>query len=112
MRRLRALALATLQGATSASAQEPTFGAVLQQSSANYLELSSVRSAENGVVEIYSLPNDTQLGQLLGSQEVTRGTSTDLRISLVEPPTTDVVALLMVGGKIVATQVIGRRFLN
>lgn len=107
MKTLLALATATLLSTTSlVAAQETTavnaFGLERVQASDGVIELGTVTAEMDGVIEIYNA-TDTEMETLLGSQEVTAGTNTNVRVILENQPTADIVAVLKVGGAVVAT---------
>lgn len=67
------------------------------------LDLGTVTSVGDGVVEIYSY-HGGEVGNLLGTEEVHAGANSDVRVNLGMPPRTDVVAVLNVQGQTVATR--------
>lgn len=99
-----ALALAaTIGGTTLAQADTSYFSIDRQHSDSSNLELGLVRSAADGVVEIYSYNNDVQ-GQLLGSAPISAGANLDVKVDLGTTVRTDVVAVLRSGDAVLATK--------
>ena len=67
------------------------------------LELGTVTSEGNGVVEIYNF-HGGQIGALLGSEEVRAGANANVRVPVGSAPNLDVIAVLKVDGQTVATR--------
>lgn len=67
------------------------------------VELGLIRSEANGVVEVYNFQGGVA-GELLGTQNVHAGANRDVRINIGSKPRFDVLAVLKVGGEVVATQ--------
>lgn len=65
------------------------------------LELGVVRAEADGVVEIYSYHRAEQ-GRLLGTKQVRGGANRNVHVYVRTRPTTDVLAVLRVGGRVVA----------
>ncbi|SLN23877.1 hypothetical protein [Roseisalinus antarcticus] len=98
MTRTIALALAaaaTLGTATVASA-DSYFGIIDRQGDSAILDLGTVVSEADGVVEIYN--GDT----LLGSSAVRAGANGNVRVNVNTPPLTDVTAQLRSGDAVLA----------
>ncbi len=109
MKRTIALALAALTataGAAAANSYLP-FTAKTQDRD-SVIELSTVRAASDGVVEIYSY-NSGEIGDLLGTEDVFAGANADVRVNVGVRPSGDVIALLKVGGQVVDQQEIDFR---
>lgn len=97
--------LATALALTAGAASANTLGFNEVQGSNTLLELGTIVSDGNGVVEIYDNWGGQQ-GLLLGTEPVRAGANSDVRIPLRFAPHGDVVALLKVDGQVVAQQVI------
>jgi hypothetical protein len=98
---IAAAAIATLGTASFADASYFEFQERLDADSV--LELGTVTSQGNGVVEIYSF-HGGELGALLGSEAVTAGANSDVRVNVQRGPDHDVIAVLKVDGQTVATR--------
>ena len=96
---IAALSLALTAGAASAN----TFGFQESVEDRNSIELELVTAAGDGVVEIYNLKAGQQ-GELLGFAPVNAGANDDVRVNIGNGFQTDVLAVLKVGGQIVATE--------
>jgi len=68
------------------------------------LELGTITSDGDGVVDIYDYHHGA-VGKMLGSFKVNAGANPDVRFDIGMPPLGDLLAILNVGGKIVATHV-------
>lgn len=103
-RKLFALTIAaTIALASGAKAYNNSFSYGERLDRKSTLDLGVVRAEADGVVEIYSYHRDEQ-GALLGSTRVRGGANYDVRVSLGRRPITDVLAVLKVGGRVVATK--------
>lgn len=103
--KLHTLAIATLATvalATSASANSSFSLADTIERSAT-LELGQVVAEGDGVINLYSFHRG-QKGALLGSQPVNSGSNYDVHVGVGLRPTTDVLAELVVNGRVVASQ--------
>jgi len=98
---LAAAAIATLGTATLADNSFFSFQERLNDGS--ILELGTVTSEGNGVVEIYDY-HGGEIGALLGSEDVHFGANANVRIPVGVAPNSDVIALLKVDGQTVATR--------
>ena len=88
--------------ATVASADSYfAFGETLQSSST--LELGTIRAEADGIVEIRTF-NGGIPGTLLGTQAVTAGANSDVRVNIGRRYNLDVVAQLVIDGQIVASK--------
>jgi hypothetical protein len=97
------LALAALAAsATFASANSYISDFVGEQARGSQIELGTVRAAGNGIVEVYSF-HKGEIGNLLGSEAVMSGANAQVDVNIARP-STDVIAVLKVGGQIVDTQ--------
>ena len=65
--------------------------------------LGRINADGNGIVHIYTL-DAGKMGALIGSEEVHGGTNPDVRVPLIDNPKQDAMAVLEVGGQVVATQ--------
>ena len=111
MKKILMLTTVALLGTTSlVSAQESSTTAVSAfsieaeqvQSSDGVLNLGLVTSEADGVIEIYDI-DDTAMAEMLGSETVTAGANTDVKITLMRATDSDVMAVLRVDGAVVAT---------
>lgn len=111
MKKILMLTTVALLGTTSlVSAQETSTTAVSAfsiqaeqvQSSDGVLNLGLVTSEADGVIEIYDI-DDTAMAEMLGSETVTAGANTDVKITLMRATDSDVMAVLRVDGAVVAT---------
>jgi len=111
MKKFLMLTTVALLGTTSlVSAQETSTTAVSAfsiqaeqvQSSDGVLNLGLVTSEADGVIEIYDI-DDTAMAEMLGSETVTAGANTDVKITLMRATDSDVMAVLRVDGEVVAT---------
>ncbi|MCF2906568.1 hypothetical protein L0666_16365 [Octadecabacter sp. CECT 8868] len=73
-----------------------------EQTNDKIVELGTVRSAGDGVVEIYSY-NAGQIGDLLGTQAVHEGANANVDVNITSTRT-DAIALLKVNGQVVDSQ--------
>lgn len=99
---IKSIALAAVVAAAGSAATANSYfeyGDTLKRSSV--LDLGLVRSAENGVIEIYDNSRG-ELGTLLGSHLVHGGANSNVRVNLGTQPTQDVIAVLKIDGEIVA----------
>lgn len=69
------------------------------------IELGTVTAQADGVIEIYDA-GDTEMATILGSEPVTAGANTDVKVTLTTQPISDVVAVLRVNGEVVAQETI------
>ena len=67
------------------------------------LELGQVVSEGNGTISVYAFDRNKR-GDLLGSENVHAGVNYDVHVNVGTRPTTDVIAILTVDGRVVATQ--------
>lgn len=96
-----AAAVATLGTASLADSSYFAFQDTLEDRAV--LDIGTVTSAGNGVVEIYDY-HGGQIGALLGTEEIHAGANSDVQVSVGVPPRFDVIALLKVDGQTVATR--------
>lgn len=97
------IAAATVAMTASAASADSffSFGETLDDSAV--AELGTVKAQADGVVEIYGF-NGGQQGALLGTEAVTAGANTDVRVQIGSHNLTDVIAVLRVDGEVVASQ--------
>lgn len=88
---------------TAAAADTSFFAYQDSLDNSSILELGTVTSEGNGVVEIYSY-HGGEIGALLGTEEVRAGANADVRVPLGAAPQLDVIAILKVDGQTVATR--------
>ena len=103
MSKFLALTLAALVGSTTFAAAESTFTLPLVQDDDSIVELGRVNADGNGIVHVYAL-DAGKMGALIGSEAVRVGTNSDVRVPLIDNPKQDAMAVLEVGGQVVATQ--------
>ncbi|SMY06037.1 hypothetical protein [Flavimaricola marinus] len=103
---IKMIALAAATAAATASIAQAevsyfTFGESLEASS--NLDLGTIRSSGEGVVEIYDYRGGEQ-GALLGSTVVHAGANQDVRVFVGQDPKADVLAVIKVNGQTVAVK--------
>lgn len=103
MSKFLALTLAALVGSTTFAAADSTFTLPQVQDDDSIVELGRINADGDGVVHIYAL-DAGKMGALIGSEEVHVGTNSDVRVPLIDNPKQDAMAVLEVGGQVVATQ--------
>lgn len=99
------LAVVAIAGtATIASADtENAFSLARIQPTTSFVDFGFVNSDADGLVEIYNYDGQV-IGALLGSQAVTLGTNSGLRVQLNPPPFQSAMAILTIDGVAVANQ--------
>ena len=97
-----ALAAAAISASAAAADSFIPFTAETQERD-SVIELGTVTSEGNGVVEIYSF-NTGEIGDLLGSEMLSNGANANVRVNLGKAPVTDVIAQLKVDGVVVDSQ--------
>lgn len=95
--------VATLGTASFASADTSFFSIHDRIDPSSNLELGLVRSAADGVVEVYT-NNGGQQGRLLGTAPVHAGANLDVKVDLGVNVNTDIVAVLKSGGEVLAVE--------
>lgn len=70
--------------------------------SSSVVALDTVLAARDGVIEIYDY-NTGEMGDLLGSQEVSAGANSDVRIDVTPDLTEDAIAVLKIDGVVYDT---------
>ena len=95
--------VATLGTASIASADQSFFSIHDSMDSSSNLELGLVRSAADGVVEVYA-NNGGQQGRLLGSSPIHAGANLNVKVDLGTRVNTDIVAVLKSGGEVLAVE--------
>jgi hypothetical protein len=104
--KILAFAAAALTGTAGLAATSDNYFSLMQTADANStIDLGLVRAEGAGIVEIFELRGG-EPGTLLGTEAVTAGANSDVRVSLGVPPLYDVLAVLTVNGRIVAENVI------
>jgi len=99
---IKSILIAAAVAATGTSASADSFFKFQERlDDRSVLELGSVTSEGNGIVEIYDF-HKGEIGELLGTEAVTAGANSDVRVNLGVPPRQDVIALLKVDGQVVA----------
>ncbi len=100
------LAVVAMAGLATTVFAEPSFPLAEIQNSTSQLRFDHVSSDADGVVEIYDY-NGHVIGRLIGSRPLEMGVNSDLRVTLIPPPPVhDAVAVLVVNGVPVDSQVI------
>lgn len=103
-RRIFALLIGTAVAfGSGAQADNNTFGFGERLDRKSTLDLGIVRAEADGIVEIYDY-NRAQQGRLLGTTHVRGGANYDVRVFLGRRPINDVLAVLKVDGRVVATK--------
>ncbi|EYD76076.1 hypothetical protein Rumeso_02348 [Rubellimicrobium mesophilum DSM 19309] len=103
MHKFLALTLAALVGSTTFAAADSTFSLPQVQDDDSIVELGPVTADGAGFVHIYAL-DAGKMGALIGSEAVHAGSNSDVRVPLIDNPKQDAMAVLEVGGQVVATQ--------
>jgi hypothetical protein len=103
MSKFLALTLAALVGSTTFAAADSSFSLPQVQDDDSIVELGPISADGNGIVHIYAL-DAGKMGALIGSDAVHAGSNSDVRIPLIDNPKQDAMAVLEVGGQVVATQ--------
>ena len=85
-----------------------SFALARVQANDSTIELYNVTASADGVVEIYDY-NTQMVGNLLGSQVVTKGSTSEVRINLLGRPFNNVLAVMSIEGRVVAEQEIDLR---
>ena len=98
---LAAAAAATL--GTVAQADSSYFSYQDRLNDSAVLELGTVTSIGDGVVEIYDF-HGGEIGALLGTETIRAGANADVRVPVGSAPDFDVIAVLKVDGQTVATR--------
>ncbi|PUB15661.1 hypothetical protein [Yoonia sediminilitoris] len=88
----------------SAAAAESYFTCMNPLPKEALLELGTITSEGDGVVEIYDYHLGAK-GKLLGTVDVSQGANSDVRMNIGMPPLGDVLAELKVGDEVVASNV-------
>lgn len=88
----------------SAASAESYFTCMNPLESKPVLELGEITSDGNGVVEVYDFRLGEQ-GEMLGTVDVNQGANADVRLNVGMPPLGDVLAVLTIGGEVVASKV-------
>jgi len=102
------LVAVVLLGSTSiVHAQEErfvnAFGLIEEQDGNGLIEIDLVTAKSDGVVQIYEI-DDHDMTNLLGEENVTAGANEGVQITLMEPALSDVRAVLVVDGRVVAAE--------
>lgn len=98
-----AIAAVTLAATASVASANSYFELPRAQAATSTVELGIVRAEADGIVEIYDRAAGKQ-GALLGTQAVRAGANTNVRVNTGVPARRDVIAVLKVGGEVVATE--------
>lgn len=102
--KLLALAIFTTSAtgalATTGENAFPSLSRIQEQTSV--IDVGVVRSQSNGMVEIYTKGPDGTM-KLLGTQQVHAGANQNVRVHIGHPVRRDIVAVLRVGGEVLAT---------
>jgi hypothetical protein len=109
MKRLTALAVATLLGSVTTVLAENSFSLAQVQTRGHILELGLVRADGDGFVIVYEVRGG-RANVLLGSEPIRAGANPDVRVGLRSYSGSSALALLVIDGEAVASQRI--RFQN
>lgn len=98
------LALAAIAASASIASADVSYisNFVEEQNRDTQVELGTVRSAGDGIVEIYTF-HKGEIGTLLGSEAVSAGANIQVNVG-ISRPSTDAIAILKVNGQTVDTQ--------
>ena len=96
-----ALIAATVAATSTAVSADSYFEFGENLESSSILDLGLVRAEGAGTVEIYDFSKG-EVGRLLGTETVSAGANTDVKVNVGIRPTQDVIALLKVDGQTVA----------
>jgi len=97
-----AMILAAAGTSVAAATNSNFFALHSAATSAKSIDLGTVVASGDGTIEVYTYHAGVQ-GDLLGTADVHYGTNQNVSVSLDMAPTTDVIAVLKVGGSVVAT---------
>ncbi|MBQ2261666.1 MAG: hypothetical protein II336_09880 [Loktanella sp.] len=98
-----AIAAVALASTASVASANSYFELPRAQNTNGTIELGVVRSAGDGIVEIYDYHTGEQ-GALLGTQTVRAGANDGVRVNTGAPLRRDVIAVLTVDGEVVASE--------
>ncbi len=96
-----ALIAATIAATASVASADSYFEFNERLDSSSTLDLGLVTAEGAGTVEIYDFSTG-EIGKLLGTEMVNAGANADVRVNVGIRPSSDVIALLKVGGETVA----------
>lgn len=103
MSKFIALAAAALLGSATFAAADSGFTLPQVQERDGIAELGRINAEGDGIVEVYAT-HGGEMGALLGSEMIHQGTNSDVRVSIAHGTATDAMAVLRIGGQVVATQ--------
>jgi hypothetical protein len=105
MKTLLSLTLAALAGSTTVAFAESYFTLSHVQERDSIVELGTIASDSDGVVQVFSY-HGGEKGPMLGWEALHAGANSKVRVPLASTPRTSGVAELVVDGRVVATQAI------
>ena len=108
MKALIPLAVAAIVGSATIASAENSFSLAETQPRSTMVHFNLVNTDAPGVVNIYDYHGHA-VGSLLGSKSLKAGVNSDLRIRINPPASDDALAVLMVNGTDVASQVVKLR---
>lgn len=103
MNKLIPFALVAVLGSAGLASAENSFSLPEVQSRTNEITLGAITTDGPGVVQIFEY-NDGKMGPLLGSHDLLAGANENVKVSLDGNPLSEAIAVLVVDGKVVATQ--------
>ena len=105
MKVLIPLAVAAIAGTATIASAENSFALAETQPRSTMVHFNMVNTDAPGVVNIYDYHGHA-VGALLGSKSLKAGVNSDLRIRINPPASNDALAVLMVNGTDVASQIV------
>lgn len=103
MKTLMTLALAILAGSPGLVAADTFFTLSQVQERDGLVDLGTISTDEDGIVQIYSLDGGER-GPLLGYEALRAGANSDTKVRLTSTPRNSAMAELVVDGMVVASQ--------
>ena len=103
MKTLLALSLAALAGSTTLASADTYFSIPTVQDKDGIVELGTISSDADGMVELYSLRGGEK-GPLLGWEMLNAGANSDVKVPLATTDVRTALAEIVLDGQVVATQ--------
>ncbi|HVG49415.1 MAG TPA: hypothetical protein VM899_14930 [Rubellimicrobium sp.] len=103
MKTLISMTLLLLAGSASFAAADTFFTLSDVQERDGIVELGTISSDSDGIVQIYSMDGGAK-GALLGYEALRAGANSDTKVPLASTPRNSALAELLVNGEVVATQ--------